>query len=166
MRTIKLEPISRQAFSEFGVYYSFQEPSGFALKGEHHLFYPDRLQAWAKEELGFSAICVKRPDRYWIKEVEYHTRTWEMIMPLNDDMIIHVAPPSGPEVISELTRAFLVPKGTLVKINTAVWHLAPLPAHKEELNAVIILPVCTYRNDCTVVSLSEEEQFEITKQQE
>lgn len=87
-------------------------------------------------------------------------------MPLNDDMIIHVAPPSGPEVISELTRAFLVPKGTLVKINTAVWHLAPLPAHKEELNAVIILPVCTYRNDCTVVSLSEEEQFEITKQQE
>ncbi len=54
-----------------------------------------------------------------------------------------------------------VPRGTLVKISTAIWHLAPLPAHEEELQAMIILPECTYANDCTVVDLKKEEQFVI-----
>ena len=54
-----------------------------------------------------------------------------------------------------------MPRGTLVKISTAIWHLAPLPAYEEELQAMIILPECTYANDCTVVDLKEEEQFVI-----
>ena len=49
-----------------------------------------------------------------------------MILPLNDDMILHVAPASAGTPVPELTKAFIVPKGTLVKINTAIWHLAPL----------------------------------------
>lgn len=96
-----------------------------------------------------------------VKAVEYHTTTPEMILPLNDDMIIHVAPASGGTPVTGLTEAFVIPRGTLVKINTAVWHLAPLPVHEEELHAMIILPECTYANDCTVVELKEEEWFEI-----
>ena len=56
-----------------------------------------------------------------------------------------------------------MPKHTLVKMNAAIWHLAPLPANAEELAAMIILPECTYANDCTVVDLKEEQQFEIIK---
>jgi len=54
-----------------------------------------------------------------------------------------------------------VPKHTLVKLNAAIWHLAPLPAQAEELAAMIILPECTYANDCTVVDLTPEQKFEI-----
>ena len=54
-----------------------------------------------------------------------------------------------------------MPKNTLVKINSAIWHLAPLPATAEELTAMIILPECTYANDCTVVELQPEDQFEV-----
>ena len=32
---------------------------------------------------------------------------------------------------------------------------------KEQLTAMIILPECTYANDCTVVDLTAEQQFEI-----
>ena len=56
-----------------------------------------------------------------------------------------------------------VPKNTLVKMNAAIWHLAPLPANNDKLTAMIILPECTYANDCTVVDLKEDEQFEIVK---
>ena len=45
--------------------------------------------------------------------------------------------------------------------DAAVWHLAPLPATKEQLTAIVILPECTYANDCTVVDLKPEQQFEI-----
>ena len=32
-------------------------------------------------------------------------------MPLNDDAVLHVAPKSGGDVVTELTEAFIVPKG-------------------------------------------------------
>ena len=96
-----------------------------------------------------------------ITEIEYHTTTCEIIMPLNDDMILHVAPPSAGKPVPAHTRAFLVPKHTIIKMNACVWHLAPLPASAPELCAMIVLPECTYMNDCTVVPLSPEEQFVI-----
>ena len=96
-----------------------------------------------------------------ITQQEYHTTTWEMILPMNDDMILHVAPASAGTPVGDLAQAFLVPKHTLVKMNAAIWHLAPLPATQEQLAAMIILPECTYANDCTVVDLPEEQQFEI-----
>ena len=97
-----------------------------------------------------------------ITQAEYHTTTPEMILPLNDDMILHVAPASAGTPVPELTKAFIVPKGTLVKINTAIWHLAPLPVNESELQALIILPECTYANDCTVVDFEEKDWFRIT----
>lgn len=61
----------------------------------------------------------------------------------------------------ELVKVFLVPRNTAVKMNAAIWHLAPLPANADQLAAMIILPECTYANDCTVVDLKPEEQFEV-----
>ena len=92
----------------------------------------------------------------------HHTTTWEGIVALDDDMIIHVAPASAGAPVPELTRAFIVPKGTMVKINTAIWHLCPLPLNNEVLHAMIILPECTYANDCTVVDFEEKDWFKIT----
>ena len=111
--------------------------------------------------VGYSPILVKKPEKMIITQQEYHTTTWEMILPLNDDMILHVAPASAGTPVTEHAKAFLVPKHTLVKMNTAIWHLAPLPANEAELAAMIILPECTYANDCTVVDLTPEQQFEI-----
>ena len=162
MRTIKAEKLTRDAFAPFGMFYSMTDPEGYSLKGELHCFYPDRLtEAWPVR-VGFSPITVKKPEKMIITSVEYHTTTPEIIMPLNDDMIIHVAPASAGTPVPELAKAFIVPKNVMVKINTAVWHLCPLPVHEEELKALIVLPECTYQNDCTVVELKPEEQFEIT----
>lgn len=158
---VKAIPVNREAFAPYGVYYDMLRPDGYALEGEIHKFYPDRISESAVTRIGYSPITVKKAARMTVKAVEYHTTTPEMILPLNDDMIIHVAPASAGTPVTGLTEAFIIPRGALVKINTAIWHLAPLPVHEEELHAMIILPECTYANDCTVVELKEEEQFEI-----
>ena len=145
----------------FGVYYDYLNPEGYALEGEIHKFYPDRISESSVTRVGYSPISVGREDRRIVKSVEYHTTTPEMILPLNDDMIIHVAPASGGTPVPEWTKAFVVPKGTLVKINTAVWHLAPLPVKEDVLHAMIILPECTYANDCTVVDLKEKSNLRL-----
>lgn len=161
MNIIKARPITHEEFAPFGQFYQMDVPKGYALCGEIHSFFPDRLVADSQHRVGYSPIQVKKPEKMIITQQEYHTTTWEMIMPLDDDMILHVAPASGGKPVTELAQAFVVPKHTLVKMNAAIWHLAPLPASKEMLTAMIILPECTYANDCTVVDLKPDEQFEI-----
>ncbi|MBE6912078.1 MAG: DUF4867 family protein [Ruminococcaceae bacterium] len=163
MKTIKAEAITNENFAPFGQFYTMGEPDGYALCGEIHKFFPDRITADSNHRIGYSPIVVKKPEKMIITQQEYHTTTWEMILPLNDDMIIHCAPASAGAVVTDYVKAFLVPKNTLVKLNAAIWHLAPLPANEESLTAMIILPECTYANDCTVVDLKPDEQFEIIK---
>ncbi len=163
MNTIKVQSLTHEDFAPFGQFYNFSDPKGYALCGELHKFYPDRLVADSNHRIGFSPITVAKPDKMLITQQEYHTTTWEMILPLNDDMILHCAPASAGTPVTHLAKAFLVPKNTLVKMNAAIWHLAPLPANKDQLSAIIILPECTYANDCTVVDLAPDQQFLIEK---
>lgn len=163
MKTIKAQPITHETFAPFGQFYTMDKPDGYALSGEIHKFFPDRLVSDSNHRVGYSPIVVKKPEKMIITQQEYHTTTWEMILPLDDDMILHCAPASAGAVVTDYVKAFIVPKNTLVKMNAAIWHLAPLPANKESLTAMIILPECTYANDCTVVDLTPDQQFEIIK---
>ncbi len=163
MKTIKVEKLTKEAYAPYGEFYQMDAPDGHALCGAIHRFYPDRVTAYQGAQVGFSAITVKKPEKMLISQIEYHTTTSELIMPLNDDMILHVAQPSAGAPITDQTKAFLVPKHTLIKMNACVWHLAPLPASANELSALIILPECTYMNDCKVVDLKADEQFVIEK---
>ena len=161
MKTVKVQPLTHEAFAPFGQFYNMIEPGGYPLSGEIHKFYPDRITTDCNKRIGFSPIVVNKPEKMIITQQEYHTSTWEMILPLDDDMIIHCAPASGGAVVTDEVKAFIVPKNTLVKLNAAIWHLAPLPVNNDKLTAVIILPECTYAIDCPVVDLKEDEQFEI-----
>ena len=161
MLKFKIEQLSAEAFKPFGHYYNMDDPQGYSLDGPLHKFYPDRLWDAYAGHVGFSAIRVRKPEKMIVDTIEYHTTTSEIILPINGDMILHVAPASAGTPVTHLTKVFLVPKGTMVQMNAGVWHLAPLPAEADELHALIILPECTYANDCTVVPLSEDEQFEI-----
>ena len=72
--------------------------------------------------MAFSPIEVRKDERI-VKMAEYHTTTWEGIVALDDDMLIHVAPASGGTPVPELAKAFLVPKGCMVKINAARYFM-------------------------------------------
>jgi len=162
MRTIKAEPITIEKFAPFGSFCDMLNPTGLPLCGEIHKFYPDRITGTMVGTMAFSPMTVKKNDMV-VRQAEYHTSTWEGILPLNDDMIIHVSPASGTYPVVDETRAFIVPKGTLVKLNAAIWHLAPHPVNEDLLNVMIILPECTYAIDCPVVDLKEEDCFVIEK---
>lgn len=163
MKQVKVQPLTRDAFALFGEFYDMASPDGYPLCGAIHKFYPDRMTTSCTGRLAFSPLVVQKPQSMVITQQEYHTSTEELMLPLDDDVILHVAPASGGTVVTEHAKAFLVPKNTLVKLKTAIWHLAPLPATKDQVTVLIILPECTYANDCPVVDLSADEQFEIVK---
>ena len=162
MRTIKAVPITNENFRPYGSFASMLDPKGHCFPGDN-TFYPDQvaLNVQGGKPITFSPLTVKKPDRMIVKEAEYHNYTGEGVLVLDDDAIIHVAPPSNHVIVPEMTEAFIVPKGTLVQLNTGVWHLAALPVHNDLLHVMIILPERVYANDCTVCQYPEDRQVEI-----
>ena len=162
MRTIKAIPITAENFRPYGTFASMLDPKGNCFPGDA-TFYPDQveLNVQGGRPITFSPLTVKKPERMIVSQAEYHNYTGEGIFVIDDDAVIHVAPPSNHVIVPEKTEAFLVPKGTLVKLNTGVWHLAALPVHNELLHVMIILPERVYANDCVVCDYPEDRQVEI-----
>ena len=68
--------------------------------------------------IAFSPLVVNKGEML-VTQAEYHDTTCEGVLPLDDDVVIHVAPTTK-EPVPELTEAFIVPKGTMVKLNVGV----------------------------------------------
>ena len=162
MKTIKALPITHENFRPYGTFASMLDPKGNCFPGDA-TFYPDQveLNVQGGRPVTFSPLTVKKPERMIVTQAEYHNYTGEGVFVIDDDAVIHVAPPSNHVIVPELTEAFIVPKGTLVKLNTGVWHLAALPVHNDLLHVMIILPERVYANDCTVCQYPEDRQVEI-----
>lgn len=162
MRTIKAQPLTAEAFKPYGSFASMLDPKGNCFPGDA-TFYPDQIELNVQggKPVTFSPLTVKKSEKMIVTKAEYHNYTGEGVLVLDDDAVIHVAPPSNRQIVPEKTEAFIVPKGTLVKINTGVWHLAAMPLHNELLHVMIILPERVYANDCVVCDYPEEEHIEI-----
>ena len=163
MLKIKAVPITVENFRPYGSFASMLDPKGNCFPGDA-TFYPDQVELNVRggRPVTFSPLTVKKPDRMIVSQAEYHNTTGEGVFVIDDDAVIHVAPPSNHVIVPEKTEAFIVPKGTLVKLNTGVWHLAALPVHKDLLHVMIILPERTYANDCIVCDYPKDRQVEIT----
>lgn len=157
MYTIKAKPITTDNFKAFGTFASMLEPSGPSL-GD---FYNDQVEFPVSGNLpiAFSPLVVHKGEML-VTQVEYHDTTCEGVLPLDDDMVLHVAPATK-EPVPELTEAFIVPKGTMVKLNVGVWHLAAMPMHLETAHVMITLPERIYKTDCVVVDYKPEQFVKI-----
>lgn len=160
MKTIKIEKLTAEAFAPYGTFVDVVNPSTPCLGGPVHTFYRDASRHYSDFNLpvGFSPLVVKEHGRT-VTSVEYHNRSCEGIMPVTDDAIIHVSPASGGVYDVNQTKAFLVPKGTVVTLYPGVFHLLPLPVKEAELNCLIILPERAYVNDFYSFDLDEANQF-------
>lgn len=160
MKTILAKPLSKEAFEPFGTYSDFFEPSGPGL-GD---FYPDRLQIPVARGVpfGFSPLVVRKPEKYLVDTAEYHNFSGEILVPIDGDIIIHVAPASN-EKVPERTEAYIVPMGTVVHLLPGVWHYCPFAIERPIVHCLIGLPVRTYMTDVVVVHYDESEQIEIKR---
>ena len=158
MRKIKVKPITVENFRPYGSLTDLMNPTGYSL-GD---FYQDRLlmHASGQMQMAFSPLLIRKPEKMIVDTAEFHNSTQEGVLCLDDDVIVHVAP-AGKDPVPELTEAFLVPKGTMVLLNTGVWHLSAIPVNKDVAHVLIVLPERIYNNDCIVVNYPQEQWMEI-----
>ncbi len=160
MKTVKIQKLTAEAFAPFGTFVDVLNPSTPSLGSNVHTFYRDASRYYAESSLplGFSPLVVKEQG-LTVTGAEYHNRSCEGMMPVNDDAIVHVSPANGGQYDVSQTQAFLVPKGTIVTLYPGVFHLLPLPRTEKELHCLVILPERAYVNDFYGVDLDDENKF-------
>jgi ureidoglycolate lyase len=164
MKTVKVEELSVEKFLPFGFYANLINPDAEKLGAAPIEFFRDMVQ----QDLGgapsasFSTLRVEKREPV-IDVTEYHAMTGEGILPLDNDVLLHVGPATASDagVPLDKIRVFRVPKGTMVVLRPGVWHHAPFTVDDKPVNILIVLPERTYANDCQVVELKKADRIKI-----
>jgi ureidoglycolate lyase len=94
---------------------------------------------------------------------EYHNGCWEVCLPLDGDVLMHVAPAvPQKEFPFEQVEVFYIPKGTIVCIRPGVWHHGLYTVDSDVVNCLVVLPERTYMNDCHVYEFPEDKHIKIS----
>jgi ureidoglycolate lyase len=163
MKEITYTRLSPEDFAVFGTYANMTSPSGPKLGTEPIEFYRDMVQAGLGTTPIASYSITRVTRRPFVMDVsEYHDSCCEIVLPLDGDVLMHVAP-AGPqkEFPFEHARVFLVPRGTICCLRPGVWHHAPYAFGVEAVNCLVVLPERTYVNDCTVWPFPKDRHLRI-----
>ena len=88
-------------------------------------------------------------------QMEKHNETPEMLVALDADFIVPVAPPSEDIPSVEQIEVFHVKHGQAIIMDTACWHGGPNPLDKNEVTILVIFKDNTSQNDLVIKELSE-----------
>lgn len=163
MREVQVKQLSKESFEKYGSYAAMVNPGGVKIGQEPIEFYRDlvQLDLGGKSTVSFSTCRVlQRPPV--VDVTEYHSSCGEGILPLDADVLIHVAPatPNGVVPVDDI-EIFKVPLGTMVSLRPGVWHHAPIAIDTEVANVLIVLPERTYANDCEVADIPADKQTKV-----
>ena len=112
----------------------------------------------ANTEVG--VLMVKKQEMIF-EELENHFKTPSILISLDGDFFLPVAPPSDVVPSSSEVVAFRVPKNQMVIMAEKCWHGVAYPADKEEITLLVIFRENSLDDDtvfeplddkCTVVS--------------
>jgi ureidoglycolate lyase len=161
MRELVWKRLTPEAFRKFGTYACMITPSGPHLGGEPIQFFGDMIQSTlGPVPVASFSVCRVEKRPFVINVSEFHDTCCEIVLPLDGDVLMHVAP-AGPslEFPEGLAEVFLVPRGTLACLRPGVWHHAPYALASDAVNCLIVLPERTYKNDCTVYEVPSDRQI-------
>lgn len=163
MRTIKVKALTGEAFRKYGVYQnlfdekSMKEGSVFPAN-----FFADLITLdFGAGTLPTVSVChVKKQERNIISFLEAHQYTCEGLLPIDKDVIIFAGLPTR-SFSAENLEAFLVPKGTFVKLNPLIVHGTQYLTEEGEAHILCLLPGRTFRNDMISQALEGDDRAEI-----
>lgn len=162
---VAVKELSLEAFEPYGTFANMINPKAAKFGAEPIEFFRDMilLDLGAARCAAFS-ICrvLQRPEV--VDMSEYHSSSGEANLPLDGDILIHVAPaaPNGVVPLDQM-EIFRVPRGTMVTVRPGVWHHAPFAVNTDCVNTLVVLPERTYANDCVVHEIPEASRVAIKK---
>ena len=161
MHQIKAKPLTPEAFRKYGTYQNLLDDESLARNSiRTGGFFPDLITLnFGKDTLPSVCLCsVKKRDKRIIGFLEAHGKTCEGLLPLDADVIIYVGVP-GREYSVLDCEAFIVPKGTFVKMEPLILHGTQYTIDTDEAHILCMLPERTFNNDMIAKRIEKEEDM-------
>ena len=99
-------------------------------------------------------ICSIKKQFSIFNRMERHLDSCEILIPINEDMFVPMAPP-GDVPVTEHIRLVPVNKGELICMNEGVWHFAAGPIKAKALDYFVILKTSTPETDLEMKDLDD-----------
>jgi ureidoglycolate lyase len=164
MKTIKVQQLSAAAFRQYGIFQNLLDNEGLAAASVNKKgFFADLITLnFGTSTLPSVSVChVKREEKNIIGFVEAHKYTCEGLLPLDADVIIYVGKVIRGELSPDTIEAFLIPRGTFVKLEPLILHGRQFVDEAEEAHILCMLPQRTFSNDMLAKFLEEQDKLEI-----
>jgi hypothetical protein len=131
------------------------------IPDESPLFDTELLNFWYPLESfpGYSegydvGICRIKNSFTSFDRMERHLTSCEILIPINDDMFVPIAPPNGDVSLKEV-QIVPVKKGELIYMIEGVWHFAAGPLKEKNLDYFVILRKQTPTDDLEMKELKD-----------
>ncbi len=164
MKTITAKPLTHSAFQKYGSFQNLLDNGSLAqssvLSGG---FFADVIPLdFGKGNPPTVSVChVEKTPEMVVGFMEAHQYTCEGLLPLDGDVVIFVGAMSWEPPSSDTLEAFIVPKGTFVKLHPLVLHGTQYVIDGEEAHILCLLPQRTFYNDIIALPLEEAQQVKI-----
>jgi len=159
MKQIEVKKLTPEDFKKFGRYGNIENPDSSFIGKSPIRFYRDILPFGYNAPMSASTTFVE-PKEFVVDTLEYHSRTPEILMMLDQDAIICIGPATAEkEPPMDQLEAFYIPKGVMVYLNPGVWHYAPFPLSDKPVHSLVLLPERTYVNDTLCISIATDRQI-------
>jgi ureidoglycolate lyase len=158
----KIKELTQDSFSRYGSYANMIRPNADKIGEEPIEFYRDIIPLDVGARQASFSVCRVLDRPKVVDLTEFHNTTEEGILPLDADVLLHVAPatPDGEPPLKDI-EIFRVPRGTFVRLRKGVWHHAPFVIGAEEANVLIVLAERVYAIDCEVREIPRRQQVKI-----
>ncbi|MDR0641839.1 MAG: hypothetical protein LBG07_05190 [Treponema sp.] len=167
MKTIKAQQLSDAAFRQYGTFQNLLDNRELAAASINKKgFFADLVTLnFGTSTLPSVSVChVEREEKNIIEFVEAHRYTCEGLLPLDAGVIIYVGKLIRGELRAETIEAFLVPRGTFVKLEPLILHGRQFVNETSEAHILCMLPQRTFNNDMIAKFLEEQEKLEIIQE--
>lgn len=165
MTQIVAKPLSAEGFAKYGAFQNLLDTEDLAKKSllPPFGFYPDVMTLEFGGSPTVSVCHVKKGEKNIVGFMEAHARTCEGLLPIDGDVIIYVGSAFGPPERWDPSRleAFIVPKGTFVKLNPLVIHGSQYAIDSDEVHLLCMLPARTFHNDMLSSVIKDENKVEL-----
>jgi len=168
MRELSYRRLDPQAFAPYGTYAALIAPDRGGRPapriGDPPIeFFRDLIQAGLGSDTTISfGVCRVTRRAPVIDTSEYHDTSCEALMPMDGEVLMHVAPAvPGDRFPAEQAEVFLVPMGTMIVLRPGVWHHGPFALGAERVSCLVGLPERLYARDCHGVAIPPEDQIRV-----
>ncbi len=168
MRELRYRRLDPAAFAPYGSFAALIDPGAGGRSapriGQPPIeFFRDVIQSGLGADTTISfGVCrvTRRPPV--IDASEYHDGSCEALMPIDGDVLVHVAPAvPGDRFPAAQAEVFLVPRGTMVVLRPGVWHHGPFALGAERVSCLVALPERLYQRDCHGVEVPEQDRIRV-----